>query len=114
MGRRSYTQYVTIPNGTALSGIISFYKYVSGIVHLPAAWTAADIGFQVASELDGTFQPLYDATGTLVEIGSPDADGAYAFPEEVQGALFIKIWSETGGGDTNQGAARDLIVDVKS
>ena len=112
--RKSYTQNTTIPNGTALSGVLSWYDYAYGIVHMPAVWTAADIGFQVASELDGTFQPLYDEAGALVEIASPAVDQAHAVPLEVLAARFVKLWSQSGGVDANQGAERALSVDMKS
>lgn len=112
--RASYTFPVTIPNGTALSNIIDFREYAYAIVHMPAVWTAADIGFQVSSELDGTFLPLYDDAGALVEISSPAVDQAHAVPVEVLAARFVKLWSQNAGVDANQGAARSLIIDMKS
>jgi hypothetical protein len=112
--RESKTQNVTILNGTALSGVLSFYESAYGIIHMPAVWTAADIGFQVASELEGPFLPLYDSAGALVEISSPAADQAHAVPTEVLAARFIMLWSQTGGADTNQGADRALSMDMKS
>jgi hypothetical protein len=35
-------------------------------------------------------------------------------PVEVMAARYAKIWSQTGGADTNQGAERALIIDMKS
>jgi len=113
-GRKSYSYNVTIPSGTALSNVISWQEFGYGIIHMPAVWTAADIGFQVSSELDGTFLPLYDDAGALVEISSPAVDQAMRVPVEVLAARFVKIWSQTGGANTNQVAARSLIVDMKS
>lgn len=112
--RISSTQQVTILNGTALSNVLSFYEHAYGIVHMPAAWTAADIAFQVASELNGTFQPLYDDAGALVEISSPAVDQAHAIPVEVLAARFVKLWSQSGGAGVNQGAERALSLDRKS
>ena len=111
--RSSYTFPVTIPNGTALSNVVSFHEYAYGILHMPAAWTAASIGFQVCSTIDGTFLPLYDEGGTLVEL-TVTVDQAHPLPAEVLAARYVKIWSETGGAGVNQGAARSLIVDMKS
>jgi hypothetical protein len=113
-GRKSYSFPIIIPNGTALSNTISFYEYGYGILHMPAGWTAANIGFQIASELDGTFLPLYDDTGAIVEIASPAVDQAMRVPVEVLAARYVKAWSQTGGADTNQGAERALIFDMKS
>jgi len=113
-GRKSYSYPVTIPDGTALSNAISFYEYGYALIHMPAAWTAANIGFQVASEDDGTFLPLYDDAGAIVEIASPAVDQAMRVPVEVMAARYVMLWSQTGGADTNQGAERALIVDMKS
>ena len=62
-GRRSYSYPTTIANGTAVSGVVSWYEFAYGLIHMPSAWTAANIGFQVSSELDGTYLPLYDDAG---------------------------------------------------
>jgi hypothetical protein len=112
--RESYSYDVTIANGEALSNVISFYEHAYAVLHMPGTWTAADIGFQVSSTLDGTFLPLYDDAGALVEISGPAADQAHAIPVEVLAARFVRVWSETGGADTNQGAERALIIDMKS
>ncbi len=113
-GRKSYSYNVSIANGVALSNVISMIEFGYGIIHMPAAWTAADIGFQVSSELDGTFLPLYDDAGALVEISSPAVDQAMRIPVEVLASRFVQVWSQSGGADVNQGAARALIIDMKS
>jgi hypothetical protein len=113
-GRKSYSFDVSIASGAALSNVISFREFGYGIVHMPAAWTAANIGFQVSSTLDGTFLPLYDDAGALVEIASPAVDQAMRIPVEVMAARFVRLWSQTGGSGTNQAAARALIIDMKS
>jgi len=112
--RMSYTQNAAILAGADLSSVISWHDYAYGILHMPAAWTAADIGFQVASELDGTYQPLYDDAGALVEISSPAVDQAHVVPLGVLAARFVKLWSQSGGGGVNQVAERALSVDMKS
>ena len=112
--RASYSFPVDIENGAALSNIIDFREYAYAVLHMPADWTAADIGFHVSSEVDGTFLPLYDDAGALVEIGSPAVDQAHAIPVEVLAARFVKAWSQSGGAGQNQGAARALIIDMKS
>lgn len=113
-GRKSYSYNVTIPNGTALSNTISLLEFGYSIIHMPAAWTAANIGFQVSSTLDGTFLPLYDDAGALVEISSPAVDQAMRVPVEVLAARYIKLWSQSAASGVNQGAERSLIIDMKS
>ncbi len=111
--RESYTFPVTIPNGTALSNTVDYRDFAFALLHMPAAWTAADIGFQVSSDPNGTFLPLYDALGVLVEIISPAANQAHAIPVDVLASRFFKLWSQNVAVDANQGAERSLIIDMK-
>ena len=106
---------VTIANGAALSNELPMDTYAGGIIYMPAAWTAASIGFKVAHTGGGTYYPLYDHDGTLVQVATPTANNAYELPPEVYGALHIKLWSQDGAGaDTNQGAARAFHITLKS
>ena len=113
--RRIRTQTVTIAATAHLSNPIDFRSFAGGIIHMPAAWTAASIGFHVSSTVDGTFLPLFDDDDTLVQIDSAAVDQAYQINDEVFGAHYVKLWSQDGSeGDTAQAAARTLIVDLKS
>jgi hypothetical protein len=114
MARDTHVKTVTIANGAALSDAIDMRRYSFLVVHMPAAWTAASIGFQVSDSLGGTYDPLYDDDGNLLEITSPAVDKAYTAPAAVAAAHFLKIWSETSGSGVNQGAERSLILEVKS
>ena len=113
--QRYHTQQkVTIANGEALSEEFYLAPYTFLLVHMPAAWTAASVGFKVAQEEDGTYQPLYDEAGNLVQIASPAVDKVYSAPAEVAGGLFVKLWSQDGAGaNTNQGAERKLGLSMK-
>ncbi len=104
---------VVIPNGTALSAAFNMDQFSKGILHLPAAWTAADIGFYVSASLSGTYTPLSDASGIVV-ISGPAVSSSYVFPTNMVGARFVKLWSNTAGVDTNQGAARTIGIDLKT
>jgi hypothetical protein len=109
----SKPQVVTILSGAALSDGVVFGTYSKGVIHMPAAWTAADIGFYVSSEADGIFQPLYDGANPVV-IASPDADRVFPLPAALAGALYFMLWSNTAGADTNQGADRSITVELKA
>lgn len=118
--RSSKTQQVTIPSGAALSDPFDFREWTGLIVHMPDTWTAAYVGFQVASEVDGTYVPLNDEDAAAVLIGDaagptqPVADEAYAAPTDLFPARFVKLWSTDGAGlDTNQAAERVLTLDLK-
>lgn len=116
MARRKYTKEQTKPatilNGAALSEVVGYGGFEKGILRMPAAWTAASIAFQVSNEITGTFLPLQDEGGTLVEL-TVAVDEAFPLPIELAGALYFKLWSETGGTGVNQGANRAIFIDMK-
>lgn len=107
---------VTIANGAAISGEIDMTYYSGFSVTLPSAWTAANIGIKTSHVSGGTFTPVYDIDGTVLEIASPAVSKTYVFPELGKYAgKIIKLWSQDGSGnDTNQGAARTLTVQLVS
>ena len=106
---------VTIANAGNLSDAIDMRPYTMATVHMPAAWTTASIGFKVSTSKGGTFLPLYDDDGNLVQIDSPTASKAYTVPAAVAAAHYIKLWSQDGSAsNTAQGAARTLVLDLKS
>lgn len=104
-----------IPINTALSNVINMSDYSGGSILIPAAWTAAAIAFKVCDSAGGTFAPLYNQVGVLVEISGIQtaAVAAYPLPDELFGCLYFKLWSETAGSDTNQTTARSLVVILK-
>jgi hypothetical protein len=108
---------LTIPLGTAESEAFSLVDLVgdAGLVGTPAAWTAAAMGFKVSDSFGGTFSPLRDESGTIVQISGivADAAGWYKLPDALRGALYVKLWSQTAGSDTNQDADRSLVVVAK-
>jgi len=113
--RNHHELSLTIANGAAVSEAADLRKFSMGVVQMPAGWTAASIGFQVSNTLSGTYQPLYDKNGNLVQISSPAVSQAYALPAEVAGCHFVKLWSQDGAGSgTNQGADRALTLTLKS
>ena len=111
--QRYHTQQkVTIANGEALSGEFYLGPYAFLSVEMPSAWTAANIGFQVSRESGGTFVPLYDEFGNLVEI-APSTGQMHVAPAEVAGQLYVKLWSQNAGVNENQGAERTLGLIMK-
>jgi hypothetical protein len=115
INRTTKYESMTIANGAALSDAFDMRDYAGGIVYMPAAWTAASIGFQIANESGGTYYPLYDEDAALVQIASPAVDNAYTIPTGLFSARFVKLWSQDGAASgTNQGAARTIIIELKS
>ena len=105
----------SIAINTAISGLINMADFSGGLIHTPAAWDSAAIAFKVCDTPDGTFIPLRSQSGALVEVTGiiTNAAGAYPLPDELFGSLYFKLWSETSGSDTNQTAARSLILTLK-
>jgi len=115
LARAHATATATILNGAALSDEFDMRLYVSGDVYVPAAWTAADIGFYAAPTTGGTFMPLYDDNGNITQITAGAVTSqAFSFPPEVFACRFIKFWSQNAGVDANQGAQRLLVYELKS
>jgi hypothetical protein len=114
---RSTSFAVTIAENAALSGAIDLSNVVgdAGLVGVPSAWTAAAIGFKVSDTLGGTYSPLRDESGAIVQISGiiTNAAGWYKLPDALRGAMFVKLWSQAAGVDTNQAAARSLVVVAK-
>jgi hypothetical protein len=99
----------------AISGVINMSDFSGGLVQTPAAWDTAAIAFKVCDTPDGSFIPLRSQSGSIVEISGviTNAAGAYPLPDELFGSLYFKLWSETSGSDTNQTAARSLVLTLK-
>jgi hypothetical protein len=100
-----------IAAAAALSGAIDFGGYRSGTVHMPAAWTAASIGFYVCDTETGTYQPLYEGA-TLVEM-TVTVDRSYPLPAALAGCMWVKLWSQTAASGVNQVAEATIRLTLK-
>lgn len=105
----------TIASGASLSGAIALGNAGLLYLEMPAAWTAADLSFQVSS--DGTnffdyFYPSGGGGGTEVEyVIGVSASRAYTLTLlDFAGVKFVKLRSGTTGTPVNQGAARSIRV----
>lgn len=97
MGRKSTVQYSTIDISVdaALGTAVLVEGYDEGYLVMPAAWTAADIGFKVCDTKDGTYSILRDTAGVIVDIEDPTVDIAHVLPEQLfNGTIWIKPWSK--------------------
>jgi hypothetical protein len=105
----------TVAQTAALSGAVNMQDYAGGGFKTPAALTATTkIAFKVAEEESGTYVGLYDSSGVLVEVTvDVGASKAYPLPDDLFGWPWFKFWTEAGGSDVAQAAARDLIVVLK-
>lgn len=113
---------LTIANGAAVTEEFRYERAKHGMVLIPGAWTAANIGFQVSATSGGTFTFVeHHDSGEPIQINTIPTNLSVwkEFPPELKDlpAVYMKLWSksstdatETG---TNQGAARTLVVVLK-
>ena len=112
--RAQHNGLTTIANAAAVSGPVDFRKFVGGVYHMPAGWTAAHMGFQVSQAKTGTYLPLYDEVGALVDVTTTAVDTAMPLPPELAGAAWFKFWSQNGTATgVNQDALRTILYDLK-
>ncbi len=107
---------VTIANGEAESGPFEMKWAAGGGIVTPNALTATTvIGFKVCDTVDGTFLPLYDTGGTLVEVTIDVAAAkGFAMPDELFAWPYVKLWAEAAGVDVDQEAERTFNIFLKS
>lgn len=102
-------QHVTIPSGTAQSGIVNFSDVEDGILHMPIDWTAANVAYLVSDSVNGPFNPLYDISGSLVE-SVVDFNQACVLPSALAGIQYFRLWSQNAAADEDQLGERPLII----
>jgi hypothetical protein len=105
---------VTIASGASLSTAIAIgANYFPCVLLMPAAWTAADITFQLSLD-NSTFYNVYNADGTEYTLTAPVSSSAILLPPaDFSGAKYLKIRSGTAGSPVNQSGAKSLSILVK-
>jgi hypothetical protein len=102
---------VEIAINEALSGVIDLRGYLGGLrLHMPGTWTSASIGIKEAPTSTGTYNPLYDENGSLIEFSAAASRVIRVEPKYLFGAQYIKLWSQNSGSDEDQAAAREIVV----
>lgn len=107
----------TIDNGESLSGEVDLTRHRIRAIHMPSAWTAANLTFQAAAYPSGTFNDVYDDAGNELQITAAasrailltsDAD------KQIANLGVVKIRSGTTGAPVNQDAARTLSLEIET
>jgi hypothetical protein len=106
-------QKVTIPSGASKSELLNTQGRGLVGIFMPAAWTAADIGYE--ANWDGNPNDMFVvySAGAQVQTVAVGASQYIAFPmSSVSFVPFIKITSVAAGTATpaNQGAAREILL----
>ena len=104
----------TIAEGAALSDVIDFRGVISAQIEMPAAWTAASLGFYTCSTRAGTFAMLQDYEGTRIEVVAAVDTHIQLQTGVIASSAFLKLWSQTDGAGVNQVGARAITVILKT
>ena len=116
IGRKVKNETATITSAAdGLSGTFDMSEYAGGIVHMPTAWTEADIGFCVSLTAGGTYLPLADEDGNIVEIACAAVTSrAFTMPAALFPASHVKLFSQAGlTTATTQAAPRVIVITLK-
>jgi hypothetical protein len=102
-----------IAKDAAVGSAVKLEGNERGYIVMPAAWTAADIGFKVCDTEDGTYSILRDTAGVAVDIEDPAVNIAHVLPDGVfAGTIWVKPWSKNATPatetDVTQAAARTI------
>jgi hypothetical protein len=104
----------TIANGQALSGALNLGGLrLFGIV-MPAAWTAANLTFQMSYDGGTTWVDVYDTTGSEVTTTAAVSRYLAVDPALFASLALIKIRSGTTGTPVNQGGDRVLQLVLRA
>ena len=115
VGEPTFVKSVTIANGASLSPSVVLragtddkgYDLPTGCrlfgIVMPAAWTAANLTFQVSHDGVTTWNNLYDANGNEVTITASTSRYIALDPVVFAGVQFLKVRSGTSGTAVNQG-----------
>ncbi len=105
----------TIANGQSLSDAVEIGTNALGGIYMPAAFTGTVLTFQVALTLAGTYQNLYDDSGT--EVSATVAAGRGVSLDfaalKIGQWRFLKIRSGTSAAPTAEGGERAIYFATK-
>lgn len=104
-------EQAVITSGESQSGVVDLEAYVLCGIHMPSAWTTADITFLAGYENEdgGTdYLPVYDADGNELTVDAAASRHIVIAPAAFAGARWIKLRSGTSGTPVNQAGTRTL------
>ena len=105
------TAAIAKDDATGLSNAMNVGAKVICGLQMPAAWTAADLTFQISIDDGATWVNLLDDQRKEVTVSGPGAGEYLALdPSTFAGVQFVKLRSGTAAVPVAQAAARSLIV----
>lgn len=103
---------VIIANGESLSSGTKIGGAAIVGVELPAAWTAANLTFQVSTD-GSAYKDLYDSTGAEIVVTAAASRYVRLPAVDFFGFRYVKVRSGTSGTPVNQGAERSITLVTK-
>lgn len=104
---------ISIATSQSLSTAIDLGDRGLCAIIMPTSWDAANLTFQASSDIAGTYQNVYDSTGTELSVTAAAARHIVLTPASFAGMRFIKVRSGTSGTPVTQTAARTLVPLVR-
>lgn len=103
-----------ILSGASLSDALQLNGVHGEAILMPAAWTAAGLGFVASDTVGGVFLPVVDALGVEITF-TVAASQMIMMPVGLLRAMnFIRLRSGTTAVPVNQGANRTLILTTRA
>lgn len=104
----------SIASGQSLSGAVNLEGLrLFGLV-MPAAWTAANVTFQVSSDNGVSWQNMYDASGNEMSVTVGVSRFVALDPALFAAVSMIKVRSGTSGAPVNQGQDSAITLVLRS
>ena len=101
---------VVIANGAAISAAIDLGGCTLVGIHMPAAWTTANLTFSASEDSVAAYDSIYDASGTEKTVTAAASRFIHLTASDWIGFKNIKIRSGNAGSPVNQGAARTIVL----
>lgn len=103
---------VVIQNGQFISAAVDLEGWPLVAIEVPPAWTTANLTFQAAEAMAGTFQDVHDDAGTVVVLQAGTGGRCIVLASTAAVALmglrYLKVRSGTGAVPVVQADNRTL------
>jgi hypothetical protein len=90
LNRKSHYQEATIAVGGTASSVVTLDGFAMGMIHMPSTLEGTALTFTVAPTYGGTYVAPEDSSGNAIAV-TVEASKAYAIPEALFGAPFLKL-----------------------
>lgn len=103
----------TIADSASLSDAKLITGPIVGI-HLPASLEGTSLTFSTSDDRDGTYDPVYDASGAEFQVAAGSSRYIACHPSDFAWATgkYIKVRTGLAGSATNQSGAATITVDL--